>query len=100
MNARYIQKLGDGLCASTLDAPPPSAPSKPTSRCEEQLAAYRQDGNRALIDALDAWLTARARVGSLARSLGLRAGERRGTRWAPAMSARFCVRRERRSVAR
>jgi uncharacterized protein (TIGR00661 family) len=57
LNARYLQKLGYGRCADTLDDPAAvrdfvsAIPS-----CEEKLAAYSQEGNHALLRALDARL--------------------------------------------
>lgn len=59
VNARYVQKLGYGRCAVSLDDPATLREfQEALSGCEEQLASYQQDGNRALLDALDARLVA------------------------------------------
>jgi len=59
LNARYVQKLGYGLCATTLDDPATlRAFEAGLSLCEERLSTYGQDGNRVLLAALDARLVA------------------------------------------
>ena len=61
VNARYVQKLGYGLCATTLDDPATiRAFEASLSRCEDRLSAYHQDGNRELLAALDGRLAAGA----------------------------------------
>lgn len=56
LNARYIQKLGYGRCATLLDEPTLAEFDAALPRCEEQLATYHQNGNQALFEALDAGL--------------------------------------------
>jgi len=54
MNARYVQKLGYGQCEASLnDAAILRSFEANLSRCEDRLAAYHQDGNRQLLEALD-----------------------------------------------
>ena len=54
LNSRYLEHLGYGLYAPDLDSPElvqrflDRIPS-----CEEKLAAYAQDGNRELLEAVD-----------------------------------------------
>ena len=57
MNARYLEKLGYGQYAPSLEDPAvirrflDAIPA-----CQEKLASYSQDGNQALFTALDAVL--------------------------------------------
>jgi uncharacterized protein (TIGR00661 family) len=52
INARYLQKLGYGRTADHIDATVLSEFLDAVPGCEERLAGYAQDGNRALFDAL------------------------------------------------
>jgi uncharacterized protein (TIGR00661 family) len=57
LNARYLQKLGYGRCADTLDDPATVREFvSAIPACEEKLEAYTQEGNHALLRALDAKL--------------------------------------------
>jgi hypothetical protein len=57
LNARYLEKLGYGRCTARLDDPAVLAAFKDAiPGCEERLATYEQDGNQALLTALDAKL--------------------------------------------
>jgi uncharacterized protein (TIGR00661 family) len=58
LNARYIQKLGYGRAAAALDEAALREFASALPSCEERLASYHQDGNRVLLDALDAGLAA------------------------------------------
>jgi UDP:flavonoid glycosyltransferase YjiC (YdhE family) len=65
LNARWLERLGYGMEAPTLDDP--AAVRDFLARvpaCEEALAGYRQDGNRALLAELDGLLD-RAAAGAL-----------------------------------
>jgi uncharacterized protein (TIGR00661 family) len=53
VNARYLQKLGYGQTADHIDEPVLSKFLAAVPSCEERLAAYKQDGNRVLFEALD-----------------------------------------------
>lgn len=53
LNARYIQKLGYGRCATRLDEQTLGEFASALPSCEERLATYQQDGNRQLLAALD-----------------------------------------------
>jgi uncharacterized protein (TIGR00661 family) len=62
LNARYLEKLGFGRAALTLEDPSAILSFvAELPRYQEQLAAYQQDGNRALLAALDEHL---ARLGA------------------------------------
>jgi hypothetical protein len=57
LNAQYIRKLNYGRCAPHLNDPATLEDFRAAlSSCEDSLASYHQDGNRALFDALDARL--------------------------------------------
>jgi uncharacterized protein (TIGR00661 family) len=57
LNAKYLEKLGYGHMAESLDDPGPVKRfMADLERCEEKLASYTQDGNRALLTALDSEL--------------------------------------------
>jgi len=56
VNARYLQHLGYGRVAEQLDEPVLRDFLAAVPACEERLASYKQDGNRALFDALAAEL--------------------------------------------
>lgn len=56
LNAVYLERNGYGRYARVLDAPSLSAFLAAVPACEERLAAYSQDGNRLLLDALDGLL--------------------------------------------
>ena len=57
LNAKYLEKLGYGHMAESLDEPGPVKRfMADLERCEEKLASYTQDGNRALLSALDSEL--------------------------------------------
>lgn len=65
LNARYLEREGYGQFARTLDDPAViSAFIERISACEDRLATYHQDGNRALLSALDELLD-RAEAGLL-----------------------------------
>lgn len=61
LNARYLEREGFGRAASTIDGPTLRAFLDAVPRCEENLARYSQDGNRAILTALDDHL---ARLGA------------------------------------
>ena len=65
MNARWLQRLGYGMCAEQLEEAPLAAFLERLPACEEKLAAYEQDGNEITFAALDE-LLARAAAGRLA----------------------------------
>ena len=52
VNARYLQKYGYGQTADHIDAEVLANFLRAVPGCEERLAAYVQDGNRVLFDAL------------------------------------------------
>jgi uncharacterized protein (TIGR00661 family) len=54
LNARYIQGLGYGRAATLLDDAALSDFAKALPSCEDRLQSYSQNGNRQLLDALDA----------------------------------------------
>lgn len=57
LNARYLEKLGYGRFAETLDDPKTVLDFLDAiPGCERALASYAQDGNRAILEALDAHL--------------------------------------------
>ncbi|MFM2421427.1 MAG: hypothetical protein RL385_6150, partial [Pseudomonadota bacterium] len=59
LNARYLQKLSYGHYAESLEDPASVlAFLADVPRCEAALSHYEQDGNRALLSALDAALSA------------------------------------------
>jgi hypothetical protein len=53
LNALYLQKLNYGRHATTLDGPALHAFLEAVPDCAKALEGYSQDGNRALLDALD-----------------------------------------------
>jgi len=58
LNARYLQKLSYGHCAESLEDPARVlAFLADVPRCEAALSSYEQDGNSALLSALDAALS-------------------------------------------
>jgi hypothetical protein len=56
VNGRWLQHLGYGRTARAIEADVLREFLAAVPSCEEQLAQYEQDGNRALFDALDAEL--------------------------------------------
>jgi uncharacterized protein (TIGR00661 family) len=61
LNARYLEKLGYGQWAESLDDPTPVQRFMAAiPGCEEKLASYAQDGNRELLEALDRELATHA----------------------------------------
>jgi uncharacterized protein (TIGR00661 family) len=56
VNARYLQHLGYGQIADSIDETVMRAFLAAVPACEERLAEYRQQGNQVLFDALDAEL--------------------------------------------
>ena len=65
LNARYLERVGFGLEAKTLDDPRVvHGFVEAIPRCEEKLAAYAQDGNTEILAALDGYLD-RAAAGLL-----------------------------------
>jgi uncharacterized protein (TIGR00661 family) len=57
INARYLEKLGYGRAAATLDDPRTVFDFVAAiPRCEESLASYSQEGNIAILGALDEFL--------------------------------------------
>src|SRR6185437_8542991 len=57
LNARYLERVGFGLEAKTLDDPRVvHAFVEAIPRCEEKLAAYAQDGNTEILTTLDGYL--------------------------------------------
>jgi len=59
LNARYLERLGYGRFAESVDDPATlRAFVDAIPGCQEKLASYSQDGNRALLSALDAELRA------------------------------------------
>jgi len=65
LNARWLERLGYGMEAPTLDDPTAvKAFLDRVPACEESLAGYRQDGNRLLLEELDG-LLGRAAAGAL-----------------------------------
>jgi UDP-N-acetylglucosamine:LPS N-acetylglucosamine transferase len=65
LNARYLERLGFGKEAKTLDDPRVVHDFvEAIPACEEKLAAYAQDGNKEILAALDGYLD-RAAAGIL-----------------------------------
>jgi uncharacterized protein (TIGR00661 family) len=58
LNARYIQRLGYGRCSTWLDDGALTDFADALPSCEDRLQSYSQDGNRQLLDALDAGIAA------------------------------------------
>lgn len=54
LNALYLEKLGYGRHAKVLDAETLGAFLADVPRCAQALQSYSQDGNRAMLEALDA----------------------------------------------
>jgi uncharacterized protein (TIGR00661 family) len=56
LNAVYLEREGYGKFAKTVDGPVLGEFLRGVPRCEERLAAYSQDGNRLVLEALDGFL--------------------------------------------
>src|SRR5690349_14810 len=61
LNARYLEREGYGLCADVLDDARLGQFLERIPDCDRKLAAYTQDGNRDLLDALKGSLAAAGR---------------------------------------
>lgn len=60
LNALYLQQLGYGMHAKALDGPTLGAFLERVPDCQRALQGYSQDGNRKMLEALDAQLEAAA----------------------------------------
>ncbi len=56
LNARYLELVGFGKAATTLDPATIGAFLEAIPACAEKLASYTQDGNRRIEAAMDEWL--------------------------------------------
>ena len=61
LNARYLEREGFGRVASTIDPATLGSFLDAIPACEDKLAGYRQDGNRAILAGLDEQLARFAR---------------------------------------